>query len=195
MARVDTPISYINLAAPLEIRPTRGKSRVERDGKRNSTALLLSSSFPVNSIRPNIFPLLRNGRGSRSQGSRATMSPSSESFFYFSLPLWKVSWFLLPFSLSECSSWIDRILRCGGGIDRIFELEWNFDRFEEGLRWILSIFREFGGKRRGWVCSWRAINQSDSDNWWNNGAIDNDTREKIVFVGWNWVPTSFRDSI
>lgn len=90
MARVDTPISYINLAAPLEIRPTRGKSRVERDGKRNSTALLLSSSFPVNSIRPNIFPLLRNGRGSRSQGSRATMSPSSESFFYFSLLLWKV---------------------------------------------------------------------------------------------------------
>lgn len=61
MARVDTPISYINLAAPLEIRPTRGKSRlnrVERDGERNSTALLLSSSFPVNSIRPNIFPLL-----------------------------------------------------------------------------------------------------------------------------------------
>lgn len=72
---------------------------------------------------------------------------------------------------------------------------WNGISFEEGLRWILSIFREFGGKRRGWVCSWRAINQSDSDNWWNNGAIDNDTREKIVFVGWNWVPTSFRDSI
>lgn len=193
MARVDTPISYINLAAPLEIRPTRGKSRVERDGKRNSTALLLTSSFPVNSIRPNIFPLLRNGRGSRSQGSRATMSPSSESFFYFSLPLWKVSWFLLPFSLSECSSWIDRILRCGGGTDRIFELEWNFVRG----RVVLDSL-DFPGiwwKAEGVVCSWRAINQSDSDNWWNNGAIDNDTREKIVFVGWNWVPTSFRDSI
>lgn len=196
MARVDTPISYINLAAPLEIRPTRGKSRlnrVERDGERNSTALLLSSSFPVNSIRPNIFPLLPPPKWTRLslsgvKGDHVSVERVFLLFFSSSLesvlipsPLFSLRMFLLDLTLRRR--------------DRIFELEWNFDRFEEGLRWILSIFREFAGKWRGWVCSWRAINQSDSDNWWNNGAIDNDTREKIVFVGWNWVPTSFRDSI
>ena len=32
----------------------------------------------------------------------------------------------------------------------------------------------------------RTINQSNSDNSWNNGRLDNCTREKIAFVGRNW---------
>lgn len=127
MARVDTPISDINLAAPLRRDPPhtspRGKSRldlVERGrwkGKKaphrscNLTALLLCSSFHalVNSIRPNIFPpppyiyffQHRNGRDSR--GSRVTTRVSvkrvfSLSFFLESICPTVDSFFFLFFS-------------------------------------------------------------------------------------------------
>lgn len=88
----------------------------------------------------------------------------------------------------------------GSYVFRIFEF-WN--RFElDGGRIAALGSLDFPGNFQdtaggGWFCSWRAgaINQSDSDNWWNNGPIDNDTREKIVFAGWNWLPTSFRGSV